>query len=376
MDDNDIARIIGLTFLGGYLAFLLTLVWRHFIGPYIHAERASVFLDFLESGLRRGRSPNRAWDVDLGQCAMAEGLGRPFRIIGAALEAGRSLESALTGRGVLPDQAIAFLASGERSGQLLNVIPMVRRLVRDMTASRASRRSLVWIRSFVLPFTVITILFLMIFVAPKLSRIYTDMYDGARLPAFTQLVFGLSNFVGNHLALLILIVIFGSGLRWVLGKIPFSRRWIDGVELFLPWKRRRAMRDFFGALGLYLDAGLSESDALGLAGDSIANQAVRQRMRRAEVRLRKGVSLAESLAAIDSSPELKWRLASIHRGFPFRSALAEWEESLDAMASRDERIAVDLLSVGVTLLNGIIIGAFGIAMFLCTTALLVRTGVW
>jgi hypothetical protein len=82
------------------------------------------------------------------------------------------------------------------------------------------------------------------------------------------------------------------------------------------------------------------------------------------MRLQQGMKLTEVVQTIDGTGEFCWRLTNAcHAHGGFFTALAGWAQALDAKAFQQEQAAAQILSTGLVLFNGLLIGAFAIAVF-------------
>ena len=113
--------IIGTILYGIY--YLLTL-------PMRRNERARLFVDLLELGLKSGQSPERAIINAAGSRDYS--LGKRFHQLARHLETGLKLSVALElVPRLLPRPVMAMLRAGERLGDLRPVLPACRHLLRD-----------------------------------------------------------------------------------------------------------------------------------------------------------------------------------------------------------------------------------------------------
>ena len=80
--------------------------------------------------------------------------------------------------------------------------------------------------------------------------------------------------------------------------------------------------------------------------------------------LEKGVKLDDAVRGVDDSGEFHWRLTNAtHAHGGFLSALRGWHESLDARAFQQEEAATHVLTSGLVILNGVVVGLIATAMF-------------
>lgn len=357
------------------LYFLLTL-------PMRRNERARLFLDLLELGLKDGHTPERAI-IDAAS-ARDNSPGARFHLLAAHLENGSKFSDALASvPRLLPPQVRAMLAAGERIGDVGKVLPACRRLLRDgVSQTRGALNYLILFAFAITPFTLFVPAVLMVFVVPRFKEVFAGMIPGSQLPAFSVLILQNSRFI--VWAQLIMI-----GFVWLLMIAyvggPRFRRWTnrilpgvpDRITFLFPWRRKRMQRDFSAMLAVLLDAGVPEPDAILLAGESTANAVLQRRAAKVAERLKAGTSLPDALRDVDDTGELHWRLANaLHSGRGFLRALTAWHEALDAKAFQQEQAAAQITTSALVLINGLIVAAIVLAVFLPLIALLNSITLW
>ena len=298
--------------------FLLTL-------PLRRNERARMFLDLLELGLRDGRTPE-VTVVDA-SASRDRSLGVRFHLLAAHIEQGLRLGQALQKvPRLLPPQVCAMLNTGERIGDIRKVLPACRLLLRDSVSYvRGALNYLILLAFAVTPAIVLIPIMLSIYVIPKFKEVFAGMMEGMPLPAFTRLMFGCEDvFVTVQVIILVVLwLAMGSYLGgprlhgWIHRIAPGIQDWLLAA---IPWRRKRLQRDFSAMLAVLLDAEVPEAEAVRLAAQSTANVAIIGRGEKVCARLQSGLKLPEALVALDSSRELQWRLANaLRRGAGLRA---------------------------------------------------------
>jgi type II secretory pathway component PulF len=355
--------------------FLLTL-------PLRRNERARMFLDLLELGLREGHTPEAA--VTRAAASRDRSLGVRFHLLAAHLEQGLRLSQALKEvPRLLPPQVRAMLKTGERIGDIRKVLPACRLLLLDSVSYvRGALNYLVLLAFAVTPCIVAVPFLLRMYVLPKFHEVFADMTEGQSLPAFTRLVFGGSDFA-MAIQVGIVGVVWLATLAYIGG--PRLHEWIncavpgapDLLLARLPWRRKRLQRDFSAMLAVLLDAEVPEKEAVSLAAQSTANVTIIRRSKKVCALLEEGVKLPEALRALDNSRELQWRLSNaLRRGTGFVRALTGWHEALDAKAFQLEQAAAQVTTTVLVLINGLIVASILIAVFLVIIQIISQTSVW
>lgn len=364
--------ICGATYL---IYFLFTL-------PLRRNERARMFLDLLELGLKEGRSPEAA--ITGAAASRDRSLGARFHLLAAYLEQGMRLASALEQvPRLVPPQIRAMLKTGERIGDMAKVLPACRQLLKDgVSQVRGALNYLILVVFALTPAMVVVPLVFRIQVLPKFNEVFAGMLAGRPLPAFTRLVFGLNSFstfiqVGIVSLIMVLALAYLGGPRlhgWLHRAMPGLQDWL---LCRLPWRRKRLQRDFSTMLALLLDAEVPEAEALSLAAESTGNVIIVRRAESARQLLTEGVKLPEAIGVMDDGGELKWRLANaLKRGGGFLRALAGWHEALEARAFQLEQAAAQITTTVLVLFNGLIVASIVIAVFLVFVMLINEGALW
>ncbi len=123
-------------------------------------------------------------------------------------------------------------------------------------------------------------------------------------------------------------------------------------------------RDFSAMLAILLDAGMAEPEALEMAAGCTVNEQFELRAIRAVEKLKAGQKLSEAVKTIDDAGEFHWRLTNAaHAHGGFSQALAGWNGSLDAKAFQQEQAAAQLITTGLVLVNGVVVGLVVIGIF-------------
>ena len=355
--------------------FLLTL-------PMRRNERARLFLDLLELGLKDGRTAETA--VTSAASSHDRSLGVRFHLAAAYLEQGMRLSEALDKvPRLLPPQIRAMLKTGERIGDLTKVLPACRQLLKDGVSQVRGALNYVIILAFAItPAFLFVPLVFRIKVLPKLEEIFGNMLEGERLPSFTRMVFGLNTLtivvqvaVLAFLWLAMLAYVGGPRLRgWARKAAPGTT---DQLLCRLPWRRKRMQRDFSAMLGALLDAQVPEAEAVALAAESTGNIVMIHRAAKVRTLLNEGVKLSEALRVMDDTRELQWRLANaLAHGGGFVRALAGWHEALDAKAFQLEQSAAHITTTALVLCNGFIVACIVIGVFLMMIQLINGALLW
>lgn len=206
------------------------------------------------------------------------------------------------------------------------------------------------------PVCLAIVFILNIYVFPKFEEIYADMAEGQIAVSFQFLRESLPYLLAatSLITLIFLAVVFVQvASSW---SPRMSGDSFDRLFSLTPWARKRALRDFTLVLGILLDEGIPEEQAVLLAGRCANNKRVARRAQRMVEQLREGVSLEESLATMDPTHRLKWHFQNATgSSATFSEAFQGLNDSLDARAYQQEQAASQLMTTGVVLWNGALV---------------------
>ena len=129
---------------------------------------------------------------------------------------------------------------------------------------------------------VIIMVILMVFVVPQFQAIFADMLGGASMPALTQLIIDISDFMKEHYGLTLLIVV---GV-FVLFKLFFKTKF---------GTMKSTVARFTRTFGTLLASGVPILEALTITRGTIRNSLVSNALERVHDRVRDGEPLAAPL---------------------------------------------------------------------------------
>lgn len=364
----------------GVFVILLGVTYAALSKPLKCQERARLFLDLLEAGIRDGQSPERTI-VDISH-ARDHTLGTQFHLLAARIESGMRLSQALTKvPKFLPRRMTAMLQQHENAGNLPAILSACRRLLTDASSqSMMAVNYLIAIFLLSSPAWLLFPVFCTLVLFPKFSAIAEDM--GAQIPPV--MTFCVQHSIAIFLVqvcvlLAVCIAAFTSAVtarasRWL---DPILKPLVDDVAWRLPWRRKRLLWGFSALLAAFLDENVPEEKAVQLAAAGTDNHVFIQLGNRIIERLQQGTLLTEAMSVLDDGGEFRWRLANAAHGHGgFRAALAGWHEALDAKAFQEEQAASQVVTTGLVILNGALVALIAISVFQVLTSIVWELSLW
>jgi type IV pilus assembly protein PilC len=214
------------------------------------------------------------------------------------VKSGESLSDAFAAQGDLfPKLYAASLASGERSGELPNVL---KRYIAYSRSIMAIQKKVVGALVYpaILVCVSIVIVVIMIFkVIPTFASLFKEL--GTTLPWTTELLVNGSTFLQSMWQPLVVIVGGGLVSFFFWKRSPRGRLGFDRLKMRLPLVggviRDYAQNRFTRTLSTLLAGGIPLVTSLELAARAVGNHVLEQQLMAVTVRVREGQSLWESL---------------------------------------------------------------------------------
>jgi type IV pilus assembly protein PilC len=223
------------------------------------------------------------------------------------------------------------------------------------------------------------LIILMVFVVPKFKAIFADMLEGKPLPAFTNLVLGISEVIANNvivsfIVLVVLIILFRLSIRTKVG-----RRLFDKVKLHFPVLgpviSKVAIARFTRTLGTLISSGVPILQALNIVRETSGNVIISSAVSSVHESVKEGETITAPLEASRVFPPMVISMVDVGEQ---TGALPEmlmkiadnYEDEVDnavsAMTSLLEPIMIVFLAV--------IVGSIVIALFLPLIMLIDQLG--
>ncbi len=256
---------------------------------------------------------------------------------------------------------IALIRAGEAAGVLDTILARLADNMEKQREFRAKTKGALIYPMIVLIGMVGVAMVMMVMVLPKLSVMYQDF--GAKLPAITQALMNVSNFVSKAWYLVIvMVVMLGYGWRTFrrtkIGLLQ-TDSWMLKLPVFGKIKMMTGMTEFARTLALLLSAGVSLVEALKIVREVMDNEVYGQALDKVVSDVEKGNALAISLARHESFPLIISQMSSVGEQTgkldEILNRLANYfetesEHAIKNLSTAMEPIIMIILGVGVTFL--------------------------
>jgi type IV pilus assembly protein PilC len=207
---------------------------------------------------------------------------------------------------VFPQLYCSLVKAGEESGKLDTVLSqMALNLERDREFRSKVRGAMIY-PVVVFSLMIIVIIIMMIFVVPRLTFFFSQ--SNLKLPIYTQILIGTSNFMVSFWWLLTII---GIGLyilfrRWI--STPNGKFQFDLILLKIPVVgkviRGTSLTNFTRTFGLLIHAGLPILDSLVIVASIVGNRVYERALEDCFKGVERGLTLSAQLENTNAFPKI------------------------------------------------------------------------
>jgi type IV pilus assembly protein PilC len=262
---------------------------------------------------------------------------------------------------------ISMVKAGEHGGLLAEILDRLAGFLEASARLRKKVKSAMTYPVIVICIAFAITTFLIVRVVPIFGEIFADF--GAKLPAPTQFLIDLSNFVRGEWYLL-LGGIFGAffGIRTFLrskrGKQLWDR-WKLKLPVFGPLVHKICMSRFARTFAQLIRSGVPILEVLDIVGGSSGNHVVETSIKEVGADVEKGDNLSVSLSRKSIFPPMLLRMVAAGEATGKIDTMLEkmadfWDEEIEAMLDALTSLIEPMLIVFL----GVIVGGIVIAMFL------------
>ncbi|MBQ7731281.1 MAG: type II secretion system F family protein [Lentisphaeria bacterium] len=201
-----------------------------------------------------------------------------------------------------------MIRAGEAAGKLELILTRLAGF-REKAAKIAGKvKSAMVYPAIVLTIAIGITIFLMIFIVPKFEVMFTEMLDGAELPAITQFVMGVSRWLQNNIIIAIIIVaVLVVATKFILktekGRFYFDKGIYNAPVIGLLISRN-AISKFSRTLGTLMGSGVPVLNALQIVRDTAGNELVSKAVQQVHDAVKEGEPMAPPLQATKIFPDM------------------------------------------------------------------------
>lgn len=299
-------------------------------------------------------------------------LKRTLNEISDDIQGGESLSGAMSKHpAIFSDFYVNMIKAGEESGKLSETFEyLAAYMERAYEVITKTKNALVY-PAFIV-FTFVSVMTLMLtLVVPKLSAVLVEA--GQPIPAYTQVVIGMSNFVVNYGIFLLVFLIIAGVLLWKIG-LPGGKKTWSAIKMSLPIFGSLYQKTYLSRIADNLDTLLSSGvpmlRAIEITGKVVGDEAYTKIMMDVSEKVKSGSSLSDALGGHPEIPGIMVQMMRVGEETGELSTILktlakfykrETDATIDTLVGLIEPIMIILLAVGVgALLGSILIPIYNI----------------
>jgi type IV pilus assembly protein PilC len=262
---------------------------------------------------------------------------------------------------------VSMVKAGEHGGLLAEILDRLAGFLEASARLRKKVKSAMTYPVIVICIAFAITIFLLVKVVPIFGEIFKDF--GAKLPAPTQFLIDVSEFMRSEWYFLILIfggTFFGirTFLRSTRGK-QLADRWKLKLPIFGPLIHKICMSRFSRTFAQLIRSGVPILEVLEIVGGASGNHVVETSIKGVSEDVEKGDNLSVALSKKPIFPPMMLRMVSAGEATGKIDTMLEkmadfWDEEIEAMLDALTSLIEPLLIVFL----GVIVGGIVIAMFL------------
>ena len=201
-----------------------------------------------------------------------------------------------------------MIRAGEAAGKLELILTRLAGF-REKAAKIAGKvKSAMVYPAIVLTIAIGITIFLMIFIVPKFEVMFTEMLDGAQLPAITRFVMGVSRWLQNNIIIaVVIVVVLVIATKFIL-KTEKGRFYFDKGIYTAPvigmLVSRNAISKFSRTLGTLMGSGVPVLNALQIVRDTAGNELVSKAVQQVHDAVKEGEPMAPPLQSTKIFPDM------------------------------------------------------------------------
>lgn len=265
------------------------------------------------------------------------------------------------------------IVAGEKGGVLDVVLERLAKFMEKDLKTRKKIKSAMIYPTVIISVALLIVAFLLVFIVPKFQEIFSNMLDGAKMPALTQWVIDVSDWLKPtslvDAAIKIGIIVGAIIVIRVILNTKQGRYAKDYVALKIPkvgdLVQKAAVARFSRTLGTLLSSGVSILDAIRTTRDIINNAVLADALDKVHDRVRDGEPLAKPLEQTNVFPTMVTSMIEVGEETgelsPMLDRVADnYEEDLDNAVSS----ITSLIEPVMIVLLAVMVGTIVIALFL------------
>jgi type IV pilus assembly protein PilC len=295
-------------------------------------------------------------------------FGKLLNEVKLDVEAGATYADALKKHPKVFDSLYSnMVRAGEAGGMLDTILQRLAKQMEKAAKLKAQIKSAMVYPAAIVAVAIIVVSVLLVWVIPIFAKMFAEF--GGSLPALTQFVIDISNFMQKYI--IFMAIGLGIGL-WLLKRYyntPAGRLKIDGFSLKLPVLgdliRKIAVARFTRTFGTLIQSGVPIMDSLEIVARTAGNVVVENAIMAARTSVGEGKTLAEPIGKTGVFPPMVVQMISVGEATGALDAmLAKIADFYDEEVDTAVAMLTSLLEPALMVFLGTVIGFIVIAMYL------------
>jgi type IV pilus assembly protein PilC len=232
-----------------------------------------------------------------------------------SIEGGKTLSQAMGEHPQTFDEVIvSLIRSGEETGALPQVLANLLESLKWQDELAAHTKKLVMYPAFLGTVVVAIVLFMMIYLVPKMAGFIRSM--GQEMPAQTKLLIATSNFFVNYWFVVLGLPFVIAGIIVFLVKTNFKARYrFDQVKLKLPYigeiLHKIILSRFASVFAMMYSSGITILDSIKATEDVVGNLVVKEGLQRVGALIAEGQNVTVAFQNVGIFPPLVLRMLRV-----------------------------------------------------------------
>jgi type IV pilus assembly protein PilC len=232
-----------------------------------------------------------------------------------SIEGGKTLSQAMAEHPQTFDEVvISLIRSGEETGALPQVLANLLESLKWQDELAAHTKKLVMYPAFLGTVVVAIVLFMMIYLVPKMAGFIRSM--GQEMPTQTKLLIATSNFFVNYWYVVLGLPFVIAGIITFLVKTNFKARYrFDQVKLKLPYigdiLHKIILSRFASVFAMMYSSGITILDSIKATEDVVGNLVVKEGLQRVGALIAEGQNVTVAFQNVGIFPPLVLRMLRV-----------------------------------------------------------------
>jgi len=287
-----------------------------------------------------------------------------------SVEGGNSFSEALKMRPkIFSPLYVNMVKAGEIGGALDETLTRLAEFMEKARKIKGKIKSAMFYPCAVMLVAIGVLSVLMIFVVPRFRQVFDGLLNGVPLPAFTVLIFNISEQVKNH-ALRCLVGMGAVGVWfWLFLKTKWGRLLFDKFKLVMPLLgpvfQKAAISRFARTLGTLVGSGVPILQALTIVKETAGNKIVGRVISKVHEHVKEGDAIAPTLKASGVFPVMVAGMVDVgEQTGALPEMLMKIADNYDDEVDNATSAMTSLLEPIMILVLAVIVGCIVVAMFL------------